>query len=271
MLGSGLLENVIEIAIKAGKAILEIYEKNLPLDIKMKQDDSPVTEADLKAHQLIVEGLSALTPDIPILSEEDPDFTFATRQKWHYFWLVDPLDGTREFISRKGQYTVNIALIERFSPILGVIYIPLKNKLYFASKNIGSFKMDHLGIPERLAVRSWHKGQEIILVTTRKELQEDLRQLLLQISNVKITYRSSSLKFCLLAEGKADIYLRKKSIHEWDTAAGQCILEEAGGIVLDSNWESLRYNTRPNLLNPPFIALGASKQLLSVLKKIPIF
>jgi 3'(2'), 5'-bisphosphate nucleotidase len=269
--GNALLEQVIAIAIKAGKSILEIYEQQIPLDIKKKPDNSPVTQADLLAHQIIVEGLSTLTPDIPILSEEDPDFSFATRSGWNYFWLVDPLDGTREFINKSGQFTVNIALIKGGTPIMGVIYVPRKTRVYFALKEFGAFKMDEEKIPKQLVVRSWQQGEEIILVTTRKELQEALQLALSAISQVRITYRSSSLKFCLLAEGRADIYLRNKPIHEWDTAAGQCILEEAGGIVLGSNWQPLRYNTQPHLLNPPFIALGDSKQLLSHLQKMPIF
>ena len=265
-----LLDEVIIIAKKAGRAILDIYHSKACLDIRTKHDNSPVTFADLTAHEIIATGLTALAPDIPVLSEEDPDVAFEIRKKWHTFWLVDPLDGTKEFIHRSGQFTVNIALIENSIPILGVIYVPMKDELYFAGKGLGSFKENQAGLLI-LKARQWQIDDKVVLVATRRELHEEIREKLTAYAEVKITYRSSSLKFCLLAEGLADIYLRKKPIHEWDTAAGQCILEQAGGVVLDSNWEPLRYNTKPDLLNPPFIALGDSKQLLPILKMMPMF
>lgn len=270
-ISQSLLQEVIKIAKIAGGEILAIYNLNAPLNIQTKMDKSPVTKADLLAHQIIVEGLAKLVPQFPILSEEDPDVAFSVRQKWNTFWLVDPLDGTQEFIHRSGQFTVNIALIKEGKPVLGVIFVPLKNVLYYAANGCGAFKKEGGGAPVILQISPWFSGDDITLVATRKELHENLQQELSVYGNIKITYRSSSLKFCLLAEGRADIYLRKTPIHEWDTAAGQCIVEQAGGIVLDSNWEALRYNTKSHLLNPPFIALGDSTQLLPLLKTMPMF
>lgn len=266
-----LLDQVKHIAIMAGRAINAIYLSNDPLDIKTKQDNSPVTIADLAAHNIIVEGLTELNPHIPILSEEDANFHYDVRKQWQVYWLVDPLDGTQEFINRSGQFTVNIALIQDSRPILGVIYVPLKNVLYYSAKNLGAYLEDDANNRHELKIKQRESQDRIILVATRKELHENLQEQLSTYGQVKVTYRSSSLKFCLLAEGNADIYLRKKPIHEWDIAAGHCILEQAGGTVLDSNWQPLRYNTRPHLRNPPFIALGDSKQLLPILKTMPMF
>lgn len=268
---NNLLESVVLLACKAGDAILAMYQQQMSLDIKTKLDNSPVTLADLRAHEIIVAGLSHLTPNIPILSEEDPNIAYETRSTWQQFWLVDPLDGTQEFIHRSGQFTVNIALIEAGKPILGVIFVPLKGLIYYGAIGLGCYKKEVGKLPHTLQVRQWQKGNELILVTTRKELHEELQHHLNVLAPVEVTYRSSSLKFCLLAEGLGDIYLRKKKIHEWDTAAGQCILEAAGGIVLDSNWTPLRYNTKSHLLNPPFIAVGDSTHLLPILKLMPIF
>ncbi|MBA2655281.1 MAG: 3'(2'),5'-bisphosphate nucleotidase CysQ [Gammaproteobacteria bacterium] len=266
-----LVGEVIRIAKMAGQELLDIYNAQSPLDIRTKQDNSPVTLADLRAHDIILKNLSLLTPEVPLLSEEDPDFSFDIRKTWSQYWLVDPLDGTREFIERSGQFTVNIALIENSVPVLGVIFVPLKNLLYFAAKGLGSFKAEGEGEAIALSIREWHPGDEIVLVATRRELHEELQGLLLAQGNLKLTYRSSSLKFCMIAEGLGDIYLRKARIHEWDTGAGQCIVEQASGVVLDLNWEALRYNTRSHLLNPPFIAVGDSKQLLPLLKLMPMF
>jgi 3'(2'), 5'-bisphosphate nucleotidase len=265
-----LLKKVVQIAKLAGYEIIACYDKKENLEIKTKQDNSPVTIADYKAHEIIARHLLLLTPSIPILSEEDNHIPYEIRKKWTRFWLVDPLDGTQKFIHRNGPFTVNIALVENSIPILGVIFAPLKNEFYFAARGVGAYKMIDSKKALPLHVRSWHRNHDIIMITTRKELHEELRASLMIFGNIKMTYLSGSLKFCFLAEGSADIYLRKKPIHEWDTAAGQCILEEAGGIVLDLNWKPLRYNTKSHLLNPPFIALGDSKQLLSILKKMPI-
>lgn len=269
-INNDFLEKIIDIAKAAGEEILKYYLESRPLNIVKKKDDSPVTQADLNAHDIIQKSLAQITPNIPLLSEEDPDFPFDQRATWETYWLVDPLDGTREFIAQTGQFTVNIALVHRSRPILGVIYVPLKNRIYAGATTVPSFKQEGL-VRERLRVRDWQPGEELIVVTTRRELHEKLQYYLKQLAPLKITYRSSSLKFCLISEGRADIYLRKEPIHEWDTAAGQSIVENSGGVVLDSNWEPLRYNTKPHLLNPPFIALGCSKQLSKMLKTMPMF
>lgn len=265
-----LLNQIVLIAKEAGKGILDIYNSGADLNIQTKCDSSPVTQADILAHDIITNQLSQLTPDIPILSEEDPDFLYEIRRTWNRYWLVDPLDGTKEFIFRSGQFTVNIALIENHVPILGVIFVPLKNESYYAAKGVGAFKEDSTSNVTQLNIPPWQPGLFSVVVT-RRELHENLEALLASYGTLNLTYRGSSLKFCIVAEGKADFYLRKKPIHEWDTAAGHCIVEQAGGIVLDSNWEPLRYNTKPDLLNPPFIVIGDSQQLLPILKSIPIF
>lgn len=265
-----LLSQVIAIAKKAGQESLKIYNAEIPLQIKTKLDDSPVTIADMQAHEFIKAALQTLLPGIPVLSEEDPEHLFETRQGWELFWLIDPIDGTREFISHTGQFTVNIALIYQNRPILGVIYLPLKNRTYAGADTIPTFKEEE-GKVTTVNVRPWQKGDEITLLTTRKQMSVKLRYELAKISPITLTYRSSSVKFCMLAEGRADIYLRTLPIREWDTAAGQAIVEYAGGVVLDSNWQALRYNTKPYLLNSPFIALGDSQHLLPILKEMPIF
>lgn len=267
---TSFLQEIIAIAKAAGIEILKYHNEKLPLGIKHKHDDSPVTLADLAAHNIIKAGLAAITPDIPLLSEEGPDIPFEQRGQWQTYWLVDPLDGTREFILNSGQFTVNIALIHDHRPILGVIYVPLKDRVYAGASSIPSFKEEE-GSVQPLKVRALKPNEELIIVSTRRELHEQLQREIALHNPIRMTYRSSSLKFCLISEGRADIYLRKEPIQEWDTAAGQSIVENAGGIVLDSNWEALRYNTKPLLLNPPFIALGDSKQLLPLLKKIPMF
>jgi 3'(2'), 5'-bisphosphate nucleotidase len=265
-----LLNSVIAIAKKAGLESLELYNSEKPVEVFIKADHSPVTQADLAAHELIKDALEKLLPGVPVLSEEDSENIYEVRKKWPIFWLVDPIDGTREFISHTGQFTVNIALIYQHQPILGVIYLPLKGRSYAGAVTIPSFKeQDELRTPIR--IKPWEVGDEIILLTTRKEFPESLQQQLAQFGPVKITYRSSSVKFCVIAEGRADIYFRTKPIQEWDTAAGQAIIENAGGVVLDSHYEALRYNTNPYMLNAPFIVLGDTTQLMPILKKIPMF
>lgn len=266
----GFVDQVIQVARQAGSAILQFYEQNLPIEVQIKSDHSPVTLADVRAHEEIEQGLHQLTPDIPLLSEEGPFIPYAIRKKWDYYWLVDPLDGTREFIARTGQFTVNIALIHQSRPVLGVIYVPLKNQIFAGAQGVPSFK-EREGISEPLKTCSWDEGDPLTIVTTRRELHEQLRAELEQCGEILMTYRSSSLKFCLISEGRADIYLRQRSISEWDTAAGQGIVENAGGQVFDSNWQVLSYNTKSNLRNPPFIVLGDVKRLLPFLKKMPIF
>lgn len=265
-----LLRKVIRVARQAGEEILNYYHENRPLNVQKKEDDSPVTLADIAAHEIIKAGLAEICPTIPLLSEEDPIYDFEKRSGWQQYWLVDPLDGTREFIAKTGQFTVNIALIENAKPILGVIYVPLKDRIYAGASNLGCIREEG-GVNRKVHVSPWVQGNELVIVATRREMQEKLQDQLLSISPIKVTYRSSSLKFSLIAEGRADIYLRKEPIHEWDTAAGQAIVESAGGAVLDLNWKALRYNTKPSLLNPPFIALGDSERLLPVLNKMAIF
>lgn len=268
VIDNAFVQHVLKIAKEAGQGILAIYNSKV-LEIKTKQDTSPVTQADLLAHDIILEKLSLFTPAIPILSEEDTDFSYEKRKVWKRYWLVDPLDGTKEFIQRNGQFTVNIALIDQNRPILGVIFAPLQDRSYYAAQGVGAFKEEE-GETSKLLTHSWQPGT-LEVVATRREIHTQLYERLQTLGKINVVYRGSSLKFCLIAEGRADFYLRKKPIHEWDTAAGQCIVEEAGGLVLDLNWQPLRYNVTPHLLNPPFIVIGDSKQLLPNLKSMPIF
>lgn len=264
------LQEVVRLAQKAGKEILQIYEQNQPLQIILKEDQSPVTIADLTAQEIIAAGLQNIAPHIPQLSEEGAKVSYKNRREWDYYWLIDPLDGTREFIQRSGEFTVNIALIHNGNPVLGVIYAPLAKLTYYACVGRGAFKLSKDNkLAEPISIRSWELGLFRVIASRRHRLF--LQEFLMPYGRTEITYRGSSLKFCLLAEGKADIYLRFSAIQEWDTAAGQCIVEQAGGLVLNSDWEPLRYNTKSKLVIPAFIVLGDAEKLLPILKSNMLF
>lgn len=248
-----ILKDVITLSMDAGHEIMSIYSTDF--DATQKDDNSPLTEADMAAHHTIVAGLQKLTPDLPILSEESADIPFEERVKWNTYWLVDPLDGTREFIKRNGEFTVNIALIDQNCPILGVIYIPVSGITYFACKGAGSFKQG--GGCEPVKIKTRPKPSDITLVAgSRSHRGDSLLQFLGKIGNHEIISMGSSLKSCLVAEGKADIYPRLGPTSEWDTAAAQCIVEEAGGKLTDLQLNSMRYNTKDSLLNPHFLVFG---------------
>lgn len=242
----------IDIAQRAGVAIMAVYARDF--DVSAKDDASPLTEADMAAHRLIVAGLRQLTPDIPVLSEESAQIAWAVRQQWSRYWLVDPLDGTREFIKRNGEFTVNIALIDGDAPVLGVVYAPALDELAFALRGRGAF------------VRM---GEDDVALTTRRPALAPLRvaasrshrdartqAALERMGEIECLGLGSSLKFLRIAEGRADVYPRFGPTSEWDTAAAQCVLEAAGGVVLGMDGAPLRYNRKDSLLNPDFIALG---------------
>jgi len=248
-----LHEPVKQIAFTAGRRIMEIYEQGF--EVSEKADQTPLTEADMAAHRTIVEGLSALTPDIPILSEESAPTPFAVRQTWRRYWLVDPLDGTREFIKRNGEFTVNIALVEEHEPVIGVVYAPVVGSLYYASRGFGAWKKSELEAPVRIHVRD-HCPQKVVVAGSRSHRSTAFQAFLDNLPDYEVISMGSSLKSCLVAEGKADLYARLGPTSEWDTAAAQCVVEEAGGRVTDTAMRPLRYNTKDSLLNPHFLVFG---------------
>ena len=246
---SVLIEQLIEISKEAGKAILEVYNTNF--DYKIKEDSSPLTKADTLSNHIIFKRLKALTPDIPILSEESSNIPYHERSKWNQYWLIDPLDGTKEFIKRNGEFTVNIALIDNHKPIFGVIYAPVLNQTFWGSNNNGSFKMEGDKKPKRITVSSDNK-EAIRIVSSRSHLSNELVSFQKNFKNTKTQSIGSSLKFCLVASGKADIYPRLGPTSEWDTAAGHAIARFAGGVVMTMKKEELSYNQKESLLNPHF-------------------
>ncbi len=262
-----LLEDVIAIATRAGEVIKDIYlsgtfEKNV------KQDETPVTSADLAAHKIICEALSQLTPNIPILSEEAANIPFSQRESWQQYWLVDPLDGTGEFIAGSGDFSVLIALVEHNRPIMGIVHVPMTNTSYFAVTGNGAFKRE-CGHDRQIisAQQDWHDNMPLkVAVSRRQDPQSVLRLFDSEHVYELIQLGGAALKSCLVAEGQAHCYVRVGPTGEWDTGAVQVIIEEAGGKVMDINLRPLTYNQRESLENPDFIVVGQPeidwKQLL---------
>jgi len=247
-------EGVIAIAHAAAAAILEVYADDF--DVIRKADASPVTAADLAAHRVIVDGLQALTPDIPVLSEEAAHAVpFETRRQWRRMWLVDPLDGTREFVKRNGEFTVNIALIEAGVSVFGVIQAPVSGVLWHGAPGFGAFRCDG-GTETAIGPRRVGAGDVLRVAASRSHRDPRTDALLGRIGDSEPVALGSSLKFCRLAEGGLDVYPRFGPTSEWDTGAGQAILEAAGGVVLDPQGRPFRYNLRETILNGDFIALG---------------
>jgi 3'(2'), 5'-bisphosphate nucleotidase len=250
-LGPRALEQVCEIAQKAGAAIMEVYSGEIAIEIKT--DRSPLTAADKASHAVIVAGLRELTPDIPVLSEEGKDIPYEERNTWERFWLVDPLDGTKEFIKRNGEFTVNIALIEGQEPVLGVIYVPVTDRLYWGVKGQGAWCRERGRETVPIRVRRPDPVAGLTVVMSRSHPSPELEDFLKDIEVAEALSVGSSLKLCAVAEGKADLYPRLGPTMEWDTAAGQAIVESAGGVVERfPGTEPLRYN-KPVLLNPHFL------------------
>lgn len=248
------LEPVERIAREAGQAILRIYQSNFT--VTDKADGSPLTAADEAAQEVILRELTQLTPQIPVLSEESASVEHASRAGWPYFWLVDPLDGTKEFISRNGEFTVNIALIERDTPVLGVVHVPVRDVTYAACRGVGAYKRS--GESPRAAIRVAVRDPKrpIRVVASRSHTKRADAELLKRIGEHEVVSIGSSLKFCLVAEGAADLYPRLGPTMEWDTAAAQAVVEVAGGRVVGPDNRPLRYN-KPSLRNSWFIASGA--------------
>jgi 3'(2'), 5'-bisphosphate nucleotidase len=244
------LSDVISIAEQAGQAILAIYQQDTAaFNITGKADDSPLTAADLAAHTLIVAALSKLTPALPILSEEAADISWDIRKNWQRYWLVDPLDGTKEFIKRNGEFTVNIALIEHGEPVLGVIHAPVLQKTYYAAKGEGAFVKSAEGVSQANVSKP---GEVVRVVGSRSHPSPDLAGYLAQFPRHEMVAVGSSLKFCLVAEGAADVYPRFGPTMQWDTGAGHIIALEAGARVSFDGISEKVYQ-RENLLNPYFM------------------
>jgi 3'(2'), 5'-bisphosphate nucleotidase len=253
---AGLLPAVIDIARCAAGAVLEVYDGEFA--VEHKDDRSPLTAADRAAHALIVAALEALTPQWPVLSEESVAIPYAQRRAWQRYWLVDPLDGTREFVKRNGEFTVNIALIDTGRPVLGVVQVPVRGEVYAAAEGAGAYHLSATGQRSALQVSTYHGGP-LRVVASRSHGSPELAQLLDALPGHRIVSIGSSLKICLVAAGEADFYPRHGPTSEWDTAAAQCVLEQAGGQLTDFALQPLRYN-KESLLNVPFLAFGAGER-----------
>ncbi len=249
-----LVNPVCEIAKQAGAEIMKIYAEGF--EVEQKKDHSPLTTADLASHTLIIEKLEKLTPEIPILSEESASISFAERSSWKNYWLIDPLDGTREFIKRNGEFTVNIALITEHSSSLGVVYIPVQDICYSASRKQGAYKQEQNQMAQKIQVRSSTPTNKPTICGSRSHAGKSLQALQEKIGEFDLISMGSSIKMCLVAEGVADIYPRFGPTSEWDTAAAHCVVNEAGGVIVDTTLKTLQYNTKDSLLNPSFLAVG---------------
>lgn len=255
---SHLLPDVVGIAREAGQCILSIYKKK-DYDEYTKDDDTPVTSADYAAHKLILKRLKELTPDIPILSEEDTEVEIETRHQWESYWLIDPLDGTQEFIARSGDFATVIALVQKNQPVMGVVYAPVSGVTYYAYQDKGAWKIPELD--ESIQIYS-HKheieNQPISIAISRRQNIDRITSKLSPERNYELVpLGSAALKACLVAEGAVDCYIRLGPTGEWDTAATQCIVQEAGGCILSTRQlKPLSYNLRETLENPNFIVLG---------------
>jgi len=252
-----LQQDVLDISRRAGEAILQVYGQEII--VEHKEDASPLTQADLASHHLIIEALHALTPLVPVLSEESAALDFSTRSRWSEYWLVDPLDGTKEFIKRNGEFTVNIALVQNHEPVLGVVHVPVTGISYCGLRNAGARSVSASGIAESISVRI-PCADPVIVVGSRSHPNPALQKHLAPLGSYELVSMGSSLKFCLVAKGKADFYPRLGPTSEWDTAAAHAVVNAAGGKVITLDGLPMRYNTKASLLNPEFLVIGDSSR-----------
>jgi 3'(2'), 5'-bisphosphate nucleotidase len=255
-----LADQVRKLCAEAGEAIASVYQSSEPLVVENKSDNSPVTIADKLSQDIIVKGLKALTPYWPILSEEQEIPPFTTRCQWQNYWLIDPLDGTREFIDGNGEFTINVALIENGEPIIGVVYLPIERIAYVGiTPNGEAYRVD-TGGRSLINIRPLTSDEPVKVLTSSRHHGDDLmacmRALEQHFSAIEWLQVGSALKFCQLAEGGGDIYPRFSPCSEWDTAAGQAVLEAAGGCLVNTAFEPFRYNQQNSLINPYFYALA---------------
>ncbi len=248
-----LVEPVVALARQAGDAILEVYATDF--DVQAKEDDSPLTLADMASHRVIEAGLRAMTPDYPIISEESGLPAFDERRRWSRYWLIDPLDGTKEFVKRNGEFTVNIALIDNHRSVLGVVHVPVTNKTYTGCEGLGSTVRLSDDAARRIQV-SETSASTVRVVGSRSHRGSSLDAYFEALGEVELLPMGSSLKFCVVAEGNADIYPRLGLTSEWDTAAAQAVVEQAGGAVLELDGQPLAYNAKEDILNPYFLVRG---------------
>lgn len=250
-----LLKIAIDSAKLAGKEVLKHYKRG-DFTSEIKEDNSPVTSADIAANDILMSTLHRLTPDIPVISEEVGALPLSRRQDWPRYWLLDPIDGTGEFIIGSGDFAVNVALVENGWPVIGVIHAPDHHLTYYAQKGVGAFK-EHVKGTDKISIADYDGKRKLrVAISRRQELHVIGQYLRPEFEYEYIALGSCSLKNCLIAEGGADCYLRVGPTGEWDTGASQCILEQAGGTILDGAFDSLSYNSRESLLNPDFLALG---------------
>jgi 3'(2'), 5'-bisphosphate nucleotidase len=259
MLNEQFIENIVAISHQAGDKIMDIYQNDFA--IYEKSDESPLTEADLAAHNCIIEGLSKVS-DLPILSEESTEISWQERSSWNTYWLVDPLDGTKEFIKKNGEFTVNIALIKHGVPIFGVVYAPVLEQTYVGVLGKGAFKIT-AGVKTDIHPKAWNKGETWKIVGSRSHQTPEIQALLDSLEGkTELVAMGSSLKLCLVAEGVAHLYPRLSPTCEWDTGAAQAVVEAAGGKVtiiedatdaLRADAAPLRYNQKDSVLNPYFL------------------
>jgi 3'(2'), 5'-bisphosphate nucleotidase len=253
-----LLDAACEIAREAGRAILEVYGRD-HFAVARKADDSPLTEADQVAHRIITRALARLDAGWPVLSEESQPADHAARRQWKRYWLVDPLDGTKEFLKRNGEFTVNIALVDDHRAVLGAVHAPVLDRLYSGGLALGAWRSDAGGPAKPIAVRP-NAPSPLRVVGSRSHPSAELAAYLKGLPPYEIADMGSSLKICLVAEGAADIYPRLGPTSEWDTAAAQAILESAGGRMIDLHGRPLRYNSKDELKNPHFLAFGDQRR-----------
>lgn len=245
------IQPIISIAREAGQGILSVYNgPQEEFQTTLKSDHSPLTLADKVSNDFIVFGLKELYPDLPVISEEGKDIPYEERKDWEYYWCVDPLDGTKEFLKRNGEFTVNIALIHHNRPVLGIIYVPVQDVVYYGSEQEGSWKIDADGVLTRLAVRV--PETDWVSVGSRSHASGEENQVLAHYPVTSGISVGSSLKFCMVAEGKAQIYYRHGPTMEWDTAAGHAIVHYSGGSVTMPEGQPFTYN-KPSLLNGSFL------------------
>lgn len=253
MINAEQLAHVVDIATEAGQAILEVYQQEF--DVDQKDDDSPLTKADLAANRIITSRLKELFPDIPQITEEAGLPPFAERREWRRYWLIDPLDGTREFVKRNDEFTVNIALIEDHKPVMGVVHVPVLGLTYTGLAGHGATLASDGRAPRPISVAA-SQASPLRVVGSRSHRGTSLDAFLDAVGDYEMQPLGSSLKFCRIAEGAADLYPRLGPTSEWDTAAAQAVVEQAGGDVLTLDGKPLMYNTKDDILNPFFVVAG---------------
>ena len=251
----------------AGEAIMKVYKTDF--NIQIKKDSSPVTEADLASHEIITSNLKKLTPNIPVISEESCRIPLHERAKWGEYWLIDPLDGTKEFIKKNDEFTTNIALLRNNKPVLGIIHVPAYDETYWGSENLGSYELcgDSQSDAKEMRVSS-DSDSKLRIVSSRSHPSGDLKILLDRLKEYELVSIGSSLKFCLVAKGEADCYPRLGPTSEWDTAAGEAIARFSGAMIVDLKNQNLCYNSRKDFLNPYFIVsnnISNKEKILSLL------